>query len=677
MNKISQMKKLVYLILILSISAVSQELDNYDHPVYSEINNTTGEAVNNRVGAGRFISRAEAAEKININNGASGTFILGENAQILFDFDNDGDLDFFGWLVNITPVAGGANVTGPGKWIWWPNYYNENSTPMYYDSEVIWGPRPELNDFNGDGIIDILWQVGNLHEDGIGGYYGGAYPLVLIELSADSITERLIGSPTAPHDVTTGDIDNDGDVDIISGEWIFDNCEHISVPKFLINDGEGNFSESTTNLLESNEFSQNNSCVDMIFTYLGLFDMNNDGNLDLIGAYTSGQEIPDYLEQLYENTGYNPNNLNILYGDGDGNFSYSNGYSIELTIPADASEINVNTTALGGNFIDIDNDGFLDLIMAETFDYSGWGIRIYRNLNGTGLEDITTQVVQDPIQLHSGANGSFSPMKPGDLGISYDLRIIDIDNDGDFDIMPRYTITEDSGSTINAAYWENNDGVFNLKKFNDPISDININTIVEFWFSSPTPVLNTYGDIKDWDVSNVTNMYQLFHPIIDFDEDISNWDISNVNNMFMIFQGSGLSTTNYDNILNGWAQQNVQLNVELGAGTINFCNSGVARESLINNHNWNIVDDGIDCTTASLEEENKLNISIYPNPVNETLTVTGNINKLTATIYNVLGQVITVQKITNTLDLSNLSKGNYIIKLNDDKNFIIKKILKE
>ena len=48
----------------------------------------------------------------------------------------------------------------------------------------------------------------------------------------------------------------------------------------------------------------------MIFMYLGLFDMNNDGNLDLIGAYTSGQEIPDYLEQLYENTGYNPNNLN-------------------------------------------------------------------------------------------------------------------------------------------------------------------------------------------------------------------------------------------------------------------------------------------------------------------------------------------------------------------------------
>ena len=112
------------------------------------------------------------------------------------------------------------------------------------------------------------------------------------------------------------------------------------------------------------------------------------------------------------------------------------------------------------------------------------------------MEDITTQVVQDPIQLHSGANGSFSPIKPGDLGISYDLRIIDIDNDGDFDIMPRYTITEDNGSTINTAYWENNGGVFNLKKINDPISDINIIDIVEFWFSSQTPVENTYGDIS-------------------------------------------------------------------------------------------------------------------------------------------------------------------------------------
>ena len=66
----------------------------------------------------------------------------------------------------------------------------------------------------------------------------------------------------------------------------------------------------------------------------------------------------------------------------------------------------------------------------------------------------------------------------------------------------------------------------------------------------------------------------------DFDEDISNWDISNATNMSMIFHSSGLSTTNYDHILNGWAQQPVQPNVELGAGTIHYCNSGAAQGKL-------------------------------------------------------------------------------------------------
>jgi topoisomerase IA-like protein len=77
------MKNLVYVILILSISAVSQELGNYGYPVYSEINNTTGEAVNNRVGAGRFISRAEAAKRININNGAAGFYIRSKCTNII------------------------------------------------------------------------------------------------------------------------------------------------------------------------------------------------------------------------------------------------------------------------------------------------------------------------------------------------------------------------------------------------------------------------------------------------------------------------------------------------------------------------------------------------------------------------------------------------------------------
>ena len=673
------MKKLFYLILFLSMSAVCQELDNYGTPTHSNINNTVGTIIQDQVGPANIISYKEAAERININNDQDGVYLLGDQAYLLFDYNNDGKMDLIGWLQNTTPCNDCAGyVTGFGKWVWWEDYFNENTQPTYYDSGIWYSARLEAGDFNGDGLVDVIFENENRHDNGEGGYYTEEhYPLVLLEFSSAGMTEREIGPPTSAHSLATGDIDNDGDIDIIEAEWQYDSCDHISTPKFYMNDGTGNFTVSKANLIESATFLQTEDCTDMAFTYVDLFDFNNDGYLDLIAGYSDGNTIEDGLQDMYDSIGYNPDFLYIMYGDGSGDFSLQNSFTYDFTTPELENCDGCKEILLGGNFIDYNNDGFYDLVTVSTYNYAGVGINILKNINGTNFIDVTNDIVTDPIQLYSESNGPFTSLKIGDLGIFYEVRIIDIDNDGDFDIMPQFTSTVNSNSTTRTAYWENEGGVFSLIKFDEPISDVSIHNVVNNWFSNTSSVLNTYGDIKDWDVSNVTNMYQLFHPMTDFDEDISNWDISNVKNMSMIFHSSGLSTTNYDHILNGWAQQTVQPNVELGAGTIHYCNSGAARESLINNHNWNIVDLGLNCSTASLEEGNKLNISIYPNPVNETLTVTGNINKLTATIYNVLGQVIIVQKITNTLDLSNLSKGNYIIKLNNDKNFIIKKILKE
>ena len=45
------------------------------------------------------------------------------------------------------------------------------------------------------------------------------------------------------------------------------------------------------------------------------------------------------------------------------------------------------------------------------------------------------------------------------------------------------------------------------------------------------------GDISDWDVSNVTNMYAMF-VYSKFNGDISDWDVSNVTDMRYIFRDS-------------------------------------------------------------------------------------------------------------------------------------------
>ena len=44
--------------------------------------------------------------------------------------------------------------------------------------------------------------------------------------------------------------------------------------------------------------------------------------------------------------------------------------------------------------------------------------------------------------------------------------------------------------------------------------------------------------IGDWDVSNVTNMEELFHNMKDFNEDISKWNVSNVTDMRSMFHGA-------------------------------------------------------------------------------------------------------------------------------------------
>ena len=111
--------------------------------------------------------------------------------------------------------------------------------------------------------------------------------------------------------------------------------------------------------------------------------------------------------------------------------------------------------------------------------------------------------------------------------------------------------------------------------------------------------------IDSWNVGNVTNMSGMFAYATAFNQPIGSWNMSNVIYMGSMFGKTKLSTTNYDNLLIGWAMQGangglLQQKVEFSGGNSNYCNASGARDYLINTYGWQITDAGFDCTVQDV-----------------------------------------------------------------------------
>ncbi|WP_348704105.1 BspA family leucine-rich repeat surface protein, partial [Tenacibaculum sp. 190524A02b] len=121
-------------------------------------------------------------------------------------------------------------------------------------------------------------------------------------------------------------------------------------------------------------------------------------------------------------------------------------------------------------------------------------------------------------------------------------------------------------------------------------------------------------NIGNWKTGNVKSMYAMFEGATSFDQDLGAWDISDIvdngssnSGMRDMFKDTeGLSIDNYDNTIIGWSRDTNSLGVDnddipqdvvFHGGNSKFCFSTTAKNVLINDHGWTIIDSGIeDCS---------------------------------------------------------------------------------
>lgn len=447
--------------------------------------------------------------------------------------------------------------------------------------------------------------------------------------------------------IAAGDIDRNGFTDLLYGGGS-------GVTFMFANEDGTQFTEYSG---PEYVFSQRSNMV----------DINNDGNLD---AFVCHDVQP-----------------NVYYlNDGNGNLTHFQG--------------GLGDVSSGGNYgsiwVDYNNDGLIDLFIAKCRGGNSEANinEMHQNMGGGVFQDVSDEInLSDNIQTWSSAWGDF-------------------DNDGDMDVL----IGASSDANGMHKLMENNDGMFT-----DATAGTGFDTALGTGIENCTHDFNNDGYL---DVLGVGGNIMLNNGDMTFTETptfISNGPVGDLNNdghLDVVANGqmylNAGNNNNYLRVHLEGVESNrdgigARVEVVCALGTqirdiragdgFRYMSSITAHFGIAENEeieqvmiHWPsgqvdvLYNPAINSTllvvegssTVGIDEYSESAFSIYPTIANDVLNINSpDVVIRELLILDALGKSVSQRAVTNTLDVSELASGNYILQARIGNNFVHRKFIKE
>jgi hypothetical protein len=369
------------------------------------------------------------------------------------DMNNDDLVDILAFSTAFPPGSTYSYQTG--RYFFLSDHTESNNFISDPSTINFSGARMIPTDFNNDGINEVLFYHHNSkmndynQQEDVGGgvNFEIKKPRIITfngELNRLDITE--VGIEMDSHYGTSGDVNNDGLADFIQfpipGQY-----NGLSNSSFgVTNLNLGSFIFNSIDMFKNSNIRQ--SWERWNATSYELFDINNYVFLDLlvgwwIGDFKGQSWDGDFTTNLYDPL--------ILLGDGSGYFNIENSIILDETSLTNNS---ISASILGYGFTDFDLDGDIDIIISTTRDepdgtfedgtyYDNYYLLFFENINNTSFIERTNEVIE----------GSYDQTR-SHFSNFYSLRTVDVDGDGDFDIVPDHYANWGSIPYVNNLFWE-------------------------------------------------------------------------------------------------------------------------------------------------------------------------------------------------------------------------------